>query len=306
MDLFIEIAICFLILCILIESVLLYSTRNQIKNIFKKINDVESSLDKKKFDSYESNNPDNAFPLKTREYSKSIQRGEFLVRQYFNEIIKDNHHYNNFHIFHDVVFSINDKDGKGATRQIDHLLICPYGVYVFETKNWNGITCFGLNNENFFLLNHLEKALNQGRIKNGSMDIIASSIRKPYGMTLNFNFSSNDDVEFMSKKHYTDPVEQINTTGYHFEKFLNKYNKSDEFPEIAVNKVIIVKTSCKDDVLVMQSDPSVHYLPLDSKTDLVDFFTNTIKNNEPTLINRTSFICKLVASHTTKKYQIAE
>ncbi len=54
--------------------------------------------------------------------------GEHWTKEVMNYLPKDK-----YHIFNDIMISINDK-----TYQIDHIIVSEYGIFVIETKQYNG------------------------------------------------------------------------------------------------------------------------------------------------------------------------
>lgn len=55
--------------------------------------------------------------------------GEFAVAVHVKLYLKDH-----YILLNDLTLP----DGEGATTQIDHLLLSPFGVFVIETKNYKG------------------------------------------------------------------------------------------------------------------------------------------------------------------------
>lgn len=56
--------------------------------------------------------------------------GEFTLSTHIKLYLKDAHYI----LLNDLTLP----DGQGATTQIDHVLLSPYGVFVIETKNYKG------------------------------------------------------------------------------------------------------------------------------------------------------------------------
>ncbi|GAA0615180.1 nuclease-related domain-containing protein [Virgibacillus siamensis] len=95
-----------------------------------------------------------------------------------------------------------EENGNLKTRQIDHLILLPTGIYVVETKYWQGKIVHGLTEENA-----------------GSFSFIADmmtsrnrSSRKKH--TLVFVPDQEYDERKIIIKSYGDPIQQVMTTAY--------------------------------------------------------------------------------------------
>ena len=79
------------------------------------------------------------FYLKTQSPKYKGEMGESIVSNYLNELPK-----NEYKVFNNIYLNI-----KGSSIQIDHLIVSLYGIFVIETKNYNG-WIFGSENQKYW------------------------------------------------------------------------------------------------------------------------------------------------------------
>lgn len=77
--------------------------------------------------------------------------GEFAVIVHAKCYLKQPHYI----LMNDLTF----EDGRGATTQIDHLLLSPFGLFVIETKNYKG-WIFGGERQKCGLKNFINRVIN--------------------------------------------------------------------------------------------------------------------------------------------------
>lgn len=134
------------------------------------------------------------FKIKQEELiSKYSSRGEATVTCLFQEA-KTRAIYSDFHIFN----YIYAKENKYDLIQIDHLVVCPYGVFIIETKDWRGKT---------FVINYTNQRMSESTLRLLNSFNINTSV-KEYVSTCTLNVKKNSDGKF-TVSDYGDPVVQI-------------------------------------------------------------------------------------------------
>ncbi|WP_174612895.1 nuclease-related domain-containing protein [Virgibacillus ihumii] len=104
-----------------------------------------------------------------------------------------------------------EENGNLKTRQIDHLVLLPTGVYVVETKYWQGKVVHGLTQENageFSFIADMMTSRNQ------------SSGKKH---TLVFVPDQEFDEKKIQVKSYGDPAQQVMSTAYTLRDYIYQH-----------------------------------------------------------------------------------
>ncbi len=90
--------------------------------------------------------------INTKPKQKYNNFGEYKLSTVVNTLIDNNDNYNDFHLINNVTLKTNNVN-ISSKREIDHLLISPYGIVIIENKHWNGFN-YLLNKNDFKYTQH--------------------------------------------------------------------------------------------------------------------------------------------------------
>lgn len=104
-----------------------------------------------------------------------------------------------------------EEDGNLKTRQIDHLVLLPTGIYIVETKYWRGKIVHGLTRENA-----------------GSFSFIADMMasrnqQSAHKHTLVFVPENEFDEKKIQVRSYGDPTQQVMKTAYTLREYIYEH-----------------------------------------------------------------------------------
>ncbi|MFD2043084.1 nuclease-related domain-containing protein [Ornithinibacillus salinisoli] len=121
-------------------------------------------------------NNDNNMRAKKKNYNQQVANrkgeiGEYKIDIQLSQLPKD------YKYLNDLMIE-NPKSISGYS-QIDHLVITPYGIYVIETKNYQG-TIYGSKNRKNWLINGKFKMMNPVIQNYGHIEALKKYIDKSY------------------------------------------------------------------------------------------------------------------------------
>lgn len=173
---------------------------NQERNSYqKKINSLNSAIE---------NLTDNINNL--QKYSRNT--GEIVTHQLLTDVktnmIQDNLISQEEMLILPNLFIPDDRKRGLQTRQIDHLVLLPTGIYIVETKYWRGKIVHGLSNDHSGLFSFIPKMIsNDNRSSN-----------KTHTLVFNPNQESNGSV--INIKSYGNPEEQVMNTAMTLRRYI--------------------------------------------------------------------------------------
>jgi hypothetical protein len=198
----------------------------------------------------------NTFDQAKRTLSlENIDIGEYKVQSKLKQLIK-NPKFKKYFIFNNVFFKDNSKKFNTIVDEIDHLLVCPYGIFVLETKYWIGRTLIfnmeGLSKEFAYLADLFKKAGNssvENISKFKTINIKVSDENSSQQKTRNIiktNYKIND---------YGDPLSQ----SIKHAVAMNKVLSSNTGINIFINPCVVFVTSCEVSLDIICKNEINHY-----------------------------------------------
>ncbi len=160
------------------------------------------------------------------------------------------------------------EDGNLYTRQIDHLVLLPTGVYVIETKHWAGTVLHGVtkNNQNDETLSIL-------------LDNMFSSyeLKKEQTLVIKKMLNKNRKVDGRSQLElrllsYGNPAAQVMRTALELRKLLLKENKKSNF----VTPIVYYSYSSDEENKVINYSENQNVNVCIEKEELAAFFKNQL------------------------------
>ncbi|TCP22685.1 nuclease-like protein [Scopulibacillus darangshiensis] len=199
-------------------------------------------------------------------YSKN--KGEIITHQILGEmkssiVAKEILGSSDLHILPNVFIPYKEK-GLIKTRQIDHLVILPTGIYVIETKYWRGKVVHGLNRKNA-----------------GDLSFITDMMASEHDdfatdQTLIFVPFKDDESEQSSIriKSYGDPAKQVKHTSYRLKQFLSEECHIDTYvtPIVYFGYPKESRNGALQGVIDLSDDKQVKRFV--NEKGLTDFFAN--------------------------------
>ena len=144
------------------------------------------------------------------EQKKGIS-GEYYFHQQMKNLL-NSEEYPNHHFFSNIFFP-RENDKGAFVSQIDHLLICPSGIYLFNTKSWNGVTVI------------FAESQNEDKITRNTFAYLTGGIIPSYkGLSIiNSKLSISDNKKWECHLNtYGNPVSDIIFQANDFRKYLTK------------------------------------------------------------------------------------
>lgn len=115
------------------------------------------------------------------------------------------------------IFIPFEKGDSLKTRQIDHLILMPTGIYIIETKYWNGKVVYGLNSKNAGSFSFIPRMMGNKTDEEDTYVFIAQNNTEVDG-----NITTT-----ISVRNYGNPARQVKYTAVTLKKFLdNKLNNN--------------------------------------------------------------------------------
>lgn len=245
---------------------------------------------KKKQDKKEITNP--SF-VKTTENKKNNQHwanrkgelGEYKITIQLDQLPKNYMH-------HSDLLIKNDKSSTGYS-QIDHVIITPYGIFVIETKNYQG-TIYGGKDRKTWLINGKFKMMNPLLQNYGHIQAIKNII----------------DIKY--HEYFISMVSFTKRCTFKIDEELRKINSNQlvvydiELTEFINRKIAVLKLQYKEPLLSNQDINSIHGAL--STANILDLsirkqHVESIKNNNATKKDvHTCSICHKPVSDKVKSY----
>ncbi|HIQ90183.1 NERD domain-containing protein [Staphylococcus arlettae] len=141
-------------------------------------------------------------------------------------------------------------------RQIDHMVICDYGIYIFETKYWEGDIYYNISKESLKGTKH--ELLNR---------YIFYKQDENEHQTFVLKLNENGEIEY---RNHGNPYKQIYKTMKKLSAFLNK--------EYFINSIIYFNYHNDKYHFVDGSDKSNGIIGVNQKENLYDLLKNRMKN----------------------------
>src|SRR5699024_4046362 len=141
-------------------------------------------------------------------------------------------------------------------RQIDHMVICDYGIYIFETKYWEGDIYYNISKESLKDTKH--ELLNR---------YIFYKQDENEHQTFVLKLNENGEIEY---RNHGNPYKQIYKTMKKLSAFLNK--------EYFINSIIYFNYHNDKYHFVDGSDKSNGIIGVNQKENLYDLLKNRMKN----------------------------
>lgn len=159
-----------------------------------------------------------------------------------------------------------DKDGITKTRQMDHLILLPAGLFVVETKCWRGKVIHGLNKHNAGMFSFINDMM-------GAKD-------SHDDQTLVFVQGTDDDAEIptVQIKSYGDPAKQAKRSAQVLGQYLSERldHKIYVTPIVYFSYESVKDEAYKQGVLDLSNDGDTYRLT--NKKDLCGFIRNQLNH----------------------------
>lgn len=205
---------------------LIASLRSSNKDLNKKINTITSRHDEdiKRITSQHKEHLEKITSQRD-EYFKRFRTnggfGEYVFEKQMQYCLKQSS-LNQYYFFSNVFFTAVNHVGEPYLSQIDHLLICDYGIFVFNTKYWRGRTLIYLSDSKklYGILGDMETNYN--------------------GLCI-YNISVSNDDKKQAKfaiNSYGTPIKQVSEQADQFRAFLSKNISHNEFVEPVLSFVL--------------------------------------------------------------------
>ncbi|WP_260865419.1 nuclease-related domain-containing protein [Staphylococcus cohnii] len=141
-------------------------------------------------------------------------------------------------------------------RQIDHMVICDYGIYIFETKYWEGDIYYNISKESLKGTKH--ELLNR---------YIFYKQDENEHQTFVLKLNENGEIEY---RNHGNPYKQIYKTMKKLSAFLNK--------QYFINSIIYFNYHNDKYHFVDGSDKTNGIIGVNQKENLYDLLKNKMKN----------------------------
>lgn len=141
-------------------------------------------------------------------------------------------------------------------RQIDHMVICDYGIYIFETKYWEGDIYYNISKESLKGTKH--ELLNR---------YIFYKQDENEHQTFVLKLNENGEIEY---RNHGNPYKQIYKTMKKLSAFLNK--------QYFINSIIYFNYHNDKYHFVDGSDKTNGIIGINQKENLYDLLKNRMKN----------------------------
>ncbi|ARJ50968.1 hypothetical protein B5P37_06360 [Staphylococcus lutrae] len=187
-------------------------------------------------------------------FSKNV--GEVMAsRDLFNifETYKENGIINHYRIINNILFSDNE------VRQIDHLVVCDYGIYMIETKTWKGDIFYNAN----------KQALQGTEYGFLARYIFNDKFEKEYKTFV----LKNDENNRFQVADYGNPYKQVRQSIYRIYNYFNK--------KYFVNGLVYFNYKTEEDQYIFfdgsEKDNSIK--AVNQLENLIAYFDDKIKNS---------------------------